>query len=330
MALRRFLSAGQLHALLLAGLVAGTALIMGCTKNTPESPATQQPTSQAGANKQSVWQQDAILNAISATAQAYKAAYGQSVKPPEGYQLEQQIEGELPGQSTARPFVLIFRKMDTNDWLIAFRGATQHAFDVEPSLWSSTMPFTADNGATLPGEVQQAAFLIYLSLQKPLFTWLEAHTPSSLTITGHSLGAQLADLFLADLAITKVLPTTPITAYTFGAPRVGNAAFASFMMDDVMKKYRLIAFNNIHDKATRTFATHEQGFERFADVYPLCFTVETPPPPEGSLLSIVGMNHLLKNYITVLQHQMANQPLPASIALCDPKKDSAAMAEQAR
>lgn len=48
-------------------------------------------------------------------------------------------------------------------------------------------------------------------------------------ITGHSLGGALAKLAAYDIAVaTRDLPIkVHVTTYTFGAPRVGNHAFAN-------------------------------------------------------------------------------------------------------
>lgn len=48
--------------------------------------------------------------------------------------------------------------------------------------------------------------------------------PLRFWITGHSLGGALA--VLASLDISKAFPDSKLTVYTFGAPRVGNSAFA--------------------------------------------------------------------------------------------------------
>ncbi|CAM0904010.1 unnamed protein product [Alopecurus aequalis] len=48
---------------------------------------------------------------------------------------------------------------------------------------------------------------------------------ASVTIAGHSMGGALALLFAYDLAELGLNRTAPVTVFSFGGPRVGNAAF---------------------------------------------------------------------------------------------------------
>lgn len=71
-----------------------------------------------------------------------------------------------------------------------------------------------------------------------------ADNPSySLVITGHSIGAGIATLAAAELRRMNYLVDT----YTFGSPRVGNTAFASFVTDQAPslgQNYRMTHLND--------------------------------------------------------------------------------------
>lgn len=54
---------------------------------------------------------------------------------------------------------------------------------------------------------------------------LSQHSGSSLVVTGHSLGGALAAFAATNLAAAGLKPTV----YTYGEPRVGNAAWASYL-----------------------------------------------------------------------------------------------------
>ena len=56
---------------------------------------------------------------------------------------------------------------------------------------------------------------------------LSTHANYSLIITGHSIGAAIATLAGAELRSMNYTPDI----YTFGSPRVGNLAFATFVTD---------------------------------------------------------------------------------------------------
>lgn len=60
-------------------------------------------------------------------------------------------------------------------------------------------------------------------------------------VTGHSLGGSLAILAAADLAKSHKIDQV----YTFGQPRVGNAAFATYYQNLVPNTFRLIDYADI-------------------------------------------------------------------------------------
>ncbi|KAL0913445.1 hypothetical protein M5K25_016907 [Dendrobium thyrsiflorum] len=69
----------------------------------------------------------------------------------------------------------------------------------------------------------------------------------SITITGHSLGAALAQLVADELA-TEIKAAPPIAVVSFGGPRVGNRAFAERLEGKGVKVLRVV---NAHDVVPR-------------------------------------------------------------------------------
>lgn len=64
-----------------------------------------------------------------------------------------------------------------------------------------------------------------------------ARNPSyHIIATGHSLGGALAELAAAVIRNTR----TPVALYTFGAPRVGNAAFSNYVSRQLGGNYRVV------------------------------------------------------------------------------------------
>ena len=55
------------------------------------------------------------------------------------------------------------------------------------------------------------------------------HPTASFLVTGHSLGGALATIAAVDLKVALGI-TNPLSLYTFGQPRVGNAAFSDYVM----------------------------------------------------------------------------------------------------
>lgn len=70
-----------------------------------------------------------------------------------------------------------------------------------------------------------------------------AHPSYTIIVTGHSLGGAVAAL--AAVSIKSALPSSNLKLYTYGQPRTGNAAFATYVE-------QLIRINNIF-RAVHTY-----------------------------------------------------------------------------
>jgi triacylglycerol lipase len=119
---------------------------------------------------------------------------------------------------------------------VAFRGTQVFSgfsgADIASNLWVRREPWD-------PGNVHRGYREAILDIAHEVKGVL--HAPKRLLyFTGHSLGGALATL-------ASTLPPGPTATYTFGAPRVGNAAFAAALRnvfrivhaDDIAPKYPL-------------------------------------------------------------------------------------------
>ncbi|KAF5328718.1 hypothetical protein D9619_011731 [Psilocybe cf. subviscida] len=90
-----------------------------------------------------------------------------------------------------------------------------------------------------------------------------AYPSYTIIVTGHSLGAAVAAL--AAVSIKSALPSSNLKLYTFGQPRTGNAAFATYVEN-------LIGINNIF-RAVHTYdgvptiLFKALGYRHFANEY---------------------------------------------------------------
>ncbi|GES65500.1 feruloyl esterase A [Aspergillus terreus] len=100
-------------------------------------------------------------------------------------------------------------------------------------------------------EVHGGYFIGWSSVQDQVMSLVKEQADQypdyTLTVTGHSLGASMASLAAAQLSGTY----DNITLYTFGEPRSGNEAFASYMNDkftassaDTTKYFRVTHTND--------------------------------------------------------------------------------------
>lgn len=110
--------------------------------------------------------------------------------------------------------------------IVAFRGSSDLANDIEDAeFWMTGTPFGPDDVKVEHGFLQA-----YHSLRNTTLGTIavaSAACPAcSLLFTGHSLGAAMATIAAVEVASD----TTPraIDLYTFGSPRVGNAAFVEY------------------------------------------------------------------------------------------------------
>ncbi|XP_043715366.1 phospholipase A1-Ibeta2, chloroplastic isoform X2 [Telopea speciosissima] len=79
---------------------------------------------------------------------------------------------------------------------------------------------------------------------------------SSITVTGHSLGAALA-LLVADELSTCEPEMPPIAVFSFGGPRVGNRAFADRVSNNGVKVLRIVNSQDLITRVPGMFVSEE-------------------------------------------------------------------------
>ena len=82
-------------------------------------------------------------------------------------------------------------------------------------------------------------------IKEAIAIYQSIHKDAKISVTGHSLGAALASLTIAELSADDSLRSSMITTghYVFGSPRVGNRAFAEWFASNASLTYRVV-----HDK----------------------------------------------------------------------------------
>jgi len=121
--------------------------------------------------------------------------------------------------------------------VFSFRGATPSAGrNWITDLNSRRMPYPGLRGAT----VHQGFYNSYLSIARQVNLAAKSLLANCqnchVYVTGHSLGAAVATLAAADLYTL----TPDLTLYTFGSPRVGDLAFATYFDKIVPDTYRIV------------------------------------------------------------------------------------------
>jgi GTPase SAR1 family protein len=93
------------------------------------------------------------------------------------------------------------------------------------------------------GEIHLGFALLMEEMLPKIQNEIEQLKPKTICLTGHSLGGALATL--AAYRLRKQGFSIPISVYTFGAPRVGDSAFASKYEDSKVLHFRIENKNDI-------------------------------------------------------------------------------------
>lgn len=144
--------------------------------------------------------------------------------------------------STDTQAVLYYAGFPANELVLAFRGSSTPVdldYDLDYVLVNPTLSNVACSGCQVHRGFQEA----YLSLSSQVrsaVTAAQSQYPlSSLTITGHSLGAGLAALAAAEFAANGYL----LNVYTYGEPRNGNSAWSKYV-DSKLPLYNRVTHYN--------------------------------------------------------------------------------------
>ncbi|MDX1521213.1 MAG: lipase family protein [Anaerolineae bacterium] len=148
------------------------------------------------------------------------------------FQLTARFENK--GTDTQGVFGVAFDKA----LVIGFRGSEETGI----SDWITDLKFIKKNFPFAPkssGLKVHAGFIeAYSSVRDAVLEAVKNSEYEEVYCTGHSLGGALAAICALD--ITYVAPDKKVTVYTFGSPKVGNAAFAELYHERVPNTIRVV------------------------------------------------------------------------------------------
>ena len=206
-------------------------------------------------------------NTVMLLAQASYNAYPNSSDRPnqlEGYESICWFYGyDFRNKLAEEKMVAVYKKNNTNDYLFAFRGTDSicDMIDDFEFMEKKSFPFFSKR-SIYDAQIASGFCHIYTnrlsirrnqSLQQTLFDFLVETTPKNILITGHSLGAAMAEIFTIDLCNALKyglnLNIETITHYNFACPRVGDDNFSNAYINYCIeeKKCNIIRFVNYYD-----------------------------------------------------------------------------------
>lgn len=203
-------------------------------------------------------------------------------------------------------FALLYQSADKTQYLLAIRG-TNSDTDLFDDAFFETVPFVAHGGNNPPAPSVAAGFYgVYsnvgsmaASMQSQLFALVAQYGIIDLYITGHSLGAAIAQLFALDMAVSA--PTVRITTITFAAPKVGLEDWAG----DYAAAVTSVSIANQYDVVPSI--PDLPNYQTVGTLYALAFeraTVGWNPADD------VLIRHEMDNYQTVVTNLVSTGTAP--------------------
>jgi hypothetical protein len=164
--------------------------------------------------------------------------------------------------------------------------------------------FVSWNGSALAPNLTAAAAAL-----------VAAHPAAPLYVAGHSLGAALATVAAVDIA-ARLPPGADVRLVTFGSPRVGNAAFASFVRQSTTASTRVTHNRDIvpsvpptwvgfHHAATEAWQVDVEG----AGVVGLCDATGEDPRCHDSVC-VLGLCTSVADHLMYLGAPMMSTGAP--------------------
>nr|AGR85377.1 feruloyl esterase A [Penicillium chrysogenum] len=165
-----------------------------------------------------------VYNRLVEMATISQAAYANLCKIPSTittvgkiYNAQTDINGWVLRDDSRKEIITVFRGTGSNVNLQLDTNYTPAAFATNPLC----------KGCFVHGGYYKGWLSVKDQVESLVHQQASQHQDYALTVTGHSLGASMAAITAAQLAATY----SNVNLYTFGEPRTGNQAFASYMND---------------------------------------------------------------------------------------------------
>lgn len=259
---------------------------------------------------------DFTLLMADSAIQAYNAFNDPpDVTPPDGWEYVGTWSGVDPYGvffKDKEPFGVIFRdKAHPDTIILSFRG-TDSMLDWWEDLFVSDVKFAPYNhNVTIPDlDVSDGFNAIYTtsdghtqSMQHQLFEWLVKLNPSTVYVTGHSLGSALSELFILDAAVSLTGKLQPqISCMNFACPRVGHKNFAHYY-DSLPAQQnpatRTIRIVNHFDLVPKVPPSEVLGYKHVGVYFLVAFE------KKGAWVPHYVVRHSMVNYHDVLEKALA-------------------------
>lgn len=215
------------------------------------------------------------------------------------------LENKSP-ETKADTQVAVFEAPDTPCGYVIFRGSDADRDwlnNLDFGKWSAVtdavlndkhLDYPEAYGQSSTGVKLHSGFTrSYFAVRSQIQDLVKASAASHWILTGHSLGGALANLCAVDLQYNLGTDVS-VEVYTFGAPRVGNKAFANSYNQRVPKTWRFVNGNDVVSGLPRRWQGYRHVNQRIRFKVPFTWRIIS-----GSL-----QDHRIQRYITAIQQRL--------------------------
>lgn len=145
---------------------------------------------------------------------------------------------EMPKSPETDTQAAILHEPDLNQVFLVFRGSESRVdWFNNAQFRQKTYPYGDDSSTDV--RFHRGFMAAYFAVRDRLQDVIKQYPTAALVVTGHSLGGALATIGSLDLQYNITQHSKqPLSVYTFGAPRVGNAALVESFSQRVPNSYR--------------------------------------------------------------------------------------------
>jgi triacylglycerol lipase len=186
---------------------------------------------------------NAFASLIQSEATTQLSGYAEPMPPfTQDFELLEIFKGYDKFALKNRDFGVCAYSEDLDFMTLSFAGTTFTSEWLDDADYAQVVPKFYRNPSI---KVHRGFHDIYASMRLAVYQQVMPHanTHTLILLTGHSLGGALATLFFGDFQANNI---SNVILYTFGAPRVGNVAFAEWITS-LGNGFRV---NNIEDIVT--------------------------------------------------------------------------------
>jgi predicted lipase len=148
--------------------------------------------------------------------------------------------------------------------MVAMRGSLSMQDWIDNLKAAILVPFAGCSGCKIADGFEEAAISLQSGIEdavSKILTEVRTEKTPTVVFTGHSLGAAMAVLLLSNSSAFSFSPLVAKPVYTFGQPRVGNAAFAKWFNGAWLGKWFRVVH---HDDPVPHLPTPKMGFAHVA------------------------------------------------------------------